>query len=493
MTENNQNSEINLNLKIPSDRIEEGGAFRDIVLTIYHARKVFFLCCIIGVTLGLVAAIAFYFTQSHKSTQANTNGETSISLTLNYPGAQLALFPDGETFNEMSFYEQELWINALQATGRKDVVPADAMRAVEITHLGALWIAQLNTELEKTNEGKSEKGEELQNRLLVNSNIDLVIQLGDSFLESSSEREVFLSSFCEEYKKVLNNKYFNETNIGILYGQHYAHWRVLCNEIQWHPFSYERNFTYLETRYSALAEMLKTLYREDPSYKTTNGNSFNDLAEELICIRDTEIRNWVSMVSDSVYIRNIDRFIQEFSYQIDSLNLEREYSLDIVSSYSDLLSSFQQKDTSDGTVVIETVDLLITAQAQADAAADLQKQIKQMELYGQMLNSSKAVILANSRDAEAALTLLISELKRSQESLSDVIFEYYRQVNDRTAENSVMVGSPVTTQIESTQENASITRVVIIFAGLSFVGVVIGFFAAFIKKYLPERVDVTTQ
>jgi len=478
MTDNNQSSEINLNLKIPPERTEEGGTFGDIVLTIYKARKSFILCCAIGVALGVIATSAYYVVQMRNSTLVITPGETSISLTLNYPGAQLALFPDGEEFSEVSFYDPELWTNALSATGREDIVPADAMRVVEISHIGS-----------RAEVYESEAEGSIQNRLLVNSTFELRIPPEAAFLESSSEREVFLGAFGDEYKKLLNKNYFHEGNAGLLYTQHFATWRDLCREIQWHPFRFDYSFIEIETRYSALADLLKTLYREDPLYKTNDGKSFNDLAEELMSICDNGVRYWIKRVSDNVYIRNTDRFEEEFSYLIDSMGLRREYSLEIISAYSGLLSSFQQKDTADGAIVSEAVELLKTAQEHADAAADLQSQIKQMELYIELLETNTAIIRTNSREAETALTQFTNEMIRNQDYLSEVIIVYYNQVNSRIAENSVMLGTPHTDRIESGPVNISTSYLIVIFVGVSVMGVAIGFCTAFIKKHIPEKVS----
>jgi len=485
MTDNNQNSEINLNLKIPPERNEEGGTFGDIVLTLYNAKKGFFLYCAIGITLGLLAAAAYYVVQNRNTTPAIISGETSISLTLNYPGAHYALFPDGEAFSKTSFYEPELWINALNATGHDSISPADAMSAVVISQLG---------ENELSQNGSSPEGDEsaaswsMQSRLLINPTIELIIPPESAFLESSDQREAFLSAFCEEYKKSLNDKYFHDGNIGILYSQHLSEWKSLSKEIQWHTFRFDSNFYNLEDRYTALADLLKSLYREDPLYETNDGKSFNDLAEELITICDHEVRYWISRVSGNVYIRNIDIFIDESPYQLESMSLRREYSLEIVATYSDILSSFQQKDTTDGTIVSEAVDLLTTAQSNADVAADLQKQMKEIELYLEMLETNNTRIRANSRDAETAFAGLISELERNQDSLSGVLYNYYMQVNNQIAENSVISGTPVTASIKTTPESISTTRLIVVFVGLSFLGIVIGFCAAFIKKYLPEKV-----
>jgi len=485
MTDNNQNSEINLNLKIPPERIEEGGTFGDIVLTLYNARKGFFLCCAIGITLGIIVTAAYYVVQLRNATQATISGETSISLMLNYPGAQDALFPDGEDFSKMSFYEPELWINALNATGNDSISPADAMSAVEISQLGADGLSHFDS---KPEEDESATSRGIQSSALINPTIILTIPTEAAFLEGSNQREIFLSALCAEYKKSLDNKYFNDGNIGILYSQHFTAWNQLCKDIQWHPFRYDVNFSDLEARYSALTDLLKALHREDPLYKTNDGKSFNDLAEELSSICDHEISYWISRVSDNVYIRNIDRFVEESPYRLDSMSLKREYSLEIVSAYNDILSSFQQKDTADGTIVSEAVNLMITAQSHADVAADLQKQMKEIELYLEMLETNKTIIRANSRDAEAALTALISELERNQDNLSDVLYNYYKQVNNRIAENSVISGTPATTSTMTAPASVSATRLIIVFAGLSLMGIAIGFCAAFIKKHLPEKV-----
>jgi len=485
MTDNNQNSEINLNLKIPPERIEEGGTLKDIILTLYNARKGFFFSCAIGITLGIIAAAVYYVVMSRSATPAIIPGETSISLTLNYPGAQFALFPDGEMFSNMSFYEPELWVNALNATGYGSISPADAMSAVAISQLGADDLSQNGSVLE-ADESTADKS--VQRRSFINSTIALIIPQEAGFFESSDQREIFLSAFCAEYKKSFDNKYFHDGNIGILYSQHFAAWKNLCKDIQWHPFRFDNNFSDLETRYSELAELLRTLYREDPLYKTKDGKSFNDLAEELTTICDHEISYWISRVSDSVYIRNIDRFIEESPYQLDSMRLRREYSLEIVTAYNDILSSFQQKDTIDGSIVSEAVDLLKTAQSHANVAADLHKQTKEIELYMEMLEMNKTIIRANSREAEAALTALISELESNQDNLTDVLYNYYKQVNTRNADYSVITGTPVTASIKTVPENISTTRLFVVFAGLSFMGILVGFCVALIKKYLPEKV-----
>jgi len=484
MTDNNQNSEINLNLKIPSEKIEEGGAMKDIVLTLYNARKGFVLCCVIGFALGIIAAAAYYVVQSRNATPAIISGETSISLMLNYPGAQFALFPDGEAFSIISFYEPELWVSALNATDNGSISPADAMNAVEISQLGPDDLLQYDSKME-VDESATDRSTQI--RAFHCLTIELIIPPEAAFLESSIQRESFLSAFCTEYKKSLVSKYFHDGNVGILYSQHFTDWKDLCKEVQWHPFRFDNNFYYLEARYSALAGLLKTLYREDPLYKTYAGKSFNDLAEELTSICDNEISYWRSRVSDNVYIRNIDRFIEESPYWLDSMSLKREYSLEIVSAYSDILSSFQQKDTTDGTIVSEAVELLITAQSHADVAADLQKQMKDIELYLEMLEKNTAKTRINSRDAESALTALISELEINQNNLTEVLHTYYKQLSNRIAENSAISSTPVTVSIKNVQESISTTSLIVIFVGFSVMGIVIGFCTAFTKKYLSGK------
>jgi hypothetical protein len=380
------------------------------------------------------------------------------------------MFPNGEEVNASSFYEPELWENALRAVGIDSAVPADAMAEVRIAR-----------QLPAVDENGYPIEENTQLRF------KLTIPSGSAVFADSDEKAAFLRVFSEEYKNLINSRYFSEGSVGILYGDDIRKWNNLLTDILWDAFSFERNFELLSARYSALERFFEEMYTKAPLYRSADGRSFNDFAGEFRDMRVNEIRPWLARFNDNVYIRDIDRFRNEYRFQIDSLRLNREYSLEIVAMYNDLLTSFQQKDAANGTIVAEAVEILSEAKSQSNAAAELQRQIGQMEHNAAMLETHEQTIRTNSREAEAALFAFIGDLEASQEELDRIILEYYRQLSARNAENSIIFTTPTVARIAAEASSASMTRVLMLLVGLTFAGFAIGFCAAFVKKYLPEK------
>jgi hypothetical protein len=460
--------EINLNLKIPPEQ-QDSFSFKDLVLTLYNGRKVFFICCFAGLLLGIIVAVGYYATSAGGTPSAV--GDTSITLTLNYPGAENNLYPNGAGFNVNLFYEIDLWERALRAIGRDDITPADAM--------GEVSIAWQTPRLD-------EYGHPIEE--ILNTSFIVTIPAGSAVFADKSAKESFLSAFGEEYKNSINSGYFTDSNAGILWNQQLRNWNNLSIEILWDSFSFEQNLSLLDSIYASLEDLLESLFNDDPLYRTPNGRSFNDFADDFREIRDNEIRLWAARLNENVYIRNIDRFRNEYQFLLDTMRFNREYSLEIVDSYNELLTSFQRNNDSHGTIVRDAVIILNEARSQADAAADLQKQIRQMEYNAGILETNEQALRANSREAEDALTAFINDLEKNREELTEIIFDYYKQLNERYAENSVLATTPVS-QVSVAATGASMTRVLMLLLGLTFVGFVIGFCGAFVKKYLPEKAE----
>jgi hypothetical protein len=458
--------EINLNLKIPPEQSDGSFSMRDLVLTLYNGRKIFFICCFAGLLLGIIAAAGYYATNS--SGAPSVAGDTSITLTLNYPGAEKNFYPNGAEYNVNLFYEIDLWERALRAVGRDNITPADAM--------GEVRIARQTPRLD-------ENGHPIEE--ILNTSFIVTIPAGSTVFSDKSEKDSFLSAFGEEYKNSINSRYFTDSNAGILWNQQLRKWNESSREIIWDSFSFEQNLSLLYSRYELLADLLESLFDTDPLYRTPGGRSFNDFANDFREIYGNEIRLWTAKLNENIYIRNIDRFRSEYQFRIDSMKINRDFSMEIVDSYNELLSSFQSKDTSNGTVK-EAIDMLTSAQTQADTASDLQRQIRQMEYNAGMLENNEQSLRNNSREAEAALTAFIEDLERNQEELTGIIFDYYKQLNERFVENSVLATTPVS-QMPEAVAGVSMTRVLMLFVGLTFVGFVIGFCGAFVKKYLPEK------
>ncbi|MDR2531912.1 MAG: hypothetical protein LBC82_03620 [Oscillospiraceae bacterium] len=476
MSENLKNSapekEINLNLKIPPEQQESTFSMRDLVLTLYNARKIFFIWCLIGLLLGTIVAGAYYIRQTRSSLPVPTTGDVSIILTLNYPGAEAGLFPNGAGFNIRSFYEKELWENTIKAVGNYNITPADAMSAVKI----------MRYKQELDEHGQPITGS-VQDQLLLNTLFELTIPSGSTMFANGSEKEAFLQAFCEVYKNSINSKYFNGNNIGILYNQEMNKWNNLRVEIILDAFDFEKNFSALRSKYSDMETFFKSLYDEDPLYRSAGGKSFNDFANDFRDIRINEIRPWQAAINENIYVRNIDRLKNEYQIQISLMRLNREYSLELIASYNDLLTSFQQKDATDGSIVWDAVNIMNYTKTEADTAAELQKKISQMEYNIRMLETNEQELRANSREAESALTAFIDDLEKNQAELTMMIYDYYRQANERNSENSIIFTTPRVTQTEVTTTGVSTTRLLMIFIGLAFVGFAIGFCAAFVKKW----------
>jgi hypothetical protein len=444
------------------------------VLTLYNARKIFLICCFAGLLLGIIAAAGYYVSRSGGDAPITTT--SSVRLTLNYPGADEEIFPNGAQFNINSFFEPELWKNALEAVGRSDIAPADAIDRVIITRYA----------IELGENGLPVEGN-IQNELFVNTLFEIKIPSSSALFPDKNAKEEFLQAFCKEYQNFINNKYFIEDNIGILWNQNLREWNDLNKEIIWDSFNFEKNFSMLDSRYSDIVLYLEELFSINPLYSAPDGRGFNDFARELRSINDNQIRMWSARINENAYVRNIDRFRNEYQFRLDLMRINREHSLELVAHYNELLTSFQQKDTTSGVIVTDAVETLTIAREHADNAADLQRLIRQMENNFRALDTNEQTLRANSHEAETALAAFIQDLEKNQSELDKIIFDFYRQENERNAENSVIFTTPTTQTSVAAAASASTTRVLILFAGLAFVGFAIGFCAAFIKKYLPEK------
>ena len=316
----------------------------------------------------------------------------------------------------------------------------------------------------------------------------LTIPYDSEILDNVNQKAEFLQALCEEYRNFVINKYYTQVSVGMLYGQQLKAWDESSEEIIWDPFRYDINFSALNNRYQELAGILTKLYNADPNYRTAEGRNFNDYANELREIYIKDIAAWDGKLVNNLYIRNIDQFIEEAQYRIATIERNRDYYKGLVESYSDLLASFQQADAQ-GVIVEEAVEILTAAQAHAVAASDLQRQMDQMILHLTILSISERTIRNNSVDAEAALIGFIDDLERNQENLRGIIYDYYAQRHGRTAESAVLYSNALVIEAEDQPpaDGVSMTRILMILIGLTFVGFVIGFCATFVKKYIAEK------
>ncbi|MCL2637199.1 MAG: hypothetical protein FWD48_02405 [Oscillospiraceae bacterium] len=180
MLENNNlnEKEINLNLKIPPEQQDDAFSMRDLVLTIYNARKIFFIFCLIGLLLGVIAAAGYY-----ASNTGNAKSESPTSLELNDIAITLIINYPEARFNVDLFFEPELWENTLKKIGKSDVTLADAMGDVKITRY-------------KPEEGESNVLNQLQ--------FELIIPSDSEIFAGNNEKEMFLLAFCEEFRNQIN-------------------------------------------------------------------------------------------------------------------------------------------------------------------------------------------------------------------------------------------------------------------------------------------------
>jgi uncharacterized protein involved in exopolysaccharide biosynthesis len=225
-------------------------------------------------------------------------------------------------------------------------------------------------------------------------------------------------------------------------------------------------------------------------YRTPEGLSFDDYAKIIRDIYIKDVSSWTERLQNNIYIRNIDRFKEESQYRIDAMERNRRYNLELANTYNKLLASLQQKATqgvnSQGIIVSEAGSILTSAQSYAERAANLQRQIEQMKYQVDMLRTKEPQIRANSREAETALAQFVDDLNKNYEKLYMEIFAYYRQIHKRASENSVSVVVYSKEEMIQTR-GVSTTWLLMLLIGLTFVGFVVGLFAAFIKKYIPGK------
>ena len=489
MFENEQaNSEINLNLKMPPEQPDGDFSMKNLVLTIYDAKKTFLMWCCIGLALGIIAAVGYFILNTYISPPA-VQGDVKVTLTLNYSGASVggaaapraavpaapvavgtgaeeyAMLPNGVRFDMRFFYEDvDIWENALRKVGNSDVTVGDLISQVRI---------------------ENQKHEEL----IVDNVFILTIPYDYDIFDNIRQKEDFLQALCEEFKDFVINKYYTDVSIGMLYDQQLKVWDETSVEIPWDPFRFDINFSALNTRYRELADILTHLYNADPNYRTAEGKNFDDYARELKDIYIKDITSWNDRLLNNIYIRNIDQFTNEARFRVATMERNRHYYSELVETYNTLLAAFQQTEAQ-GVVVEEAVEVLLAVQEYAVTAADLQRQIEQMEYYIEMLRLNDRMIRSNSRDAETALVRFIEDLGENQQRLRAVIYDYYKQMHERAAETSVIYSNSLVVESEE-QEPASggvsMTRLLMILIGLTFIGFVIGFCATFVKKYIAEQ------
>ena len=457
----NNNSEINLNLRMPSDQVKEGTVISDLIITIYNERRVFFTFCLLGLVAGILAAGFYYFTHRDSlgdKILAVPIGDVTITLTLNYQYAEELLFPSGATFNAKSIVTVDIVEKAICAIGISGITAADIL-------------PRLIVECDE-----------------VYPNIYTVTLLGmngDFAFTSEDEKVDFLQSLATEYRRFINEKYFlNENTIGYLHGQHLG---TIDSEIRtielWtpDPFSFEKGFSHIMACYTTIGEILEEYHKNDPVYTSANGLSFREHENEINEIVGKEIAAWMERLNDGIYIRNIDRFMREYQHQLNRLEREFEYYSEQASSFNRLLS---------GTNVRKVEDFLMDAQSWAATAADKGNQIRIIEYNVEMLVTNEQEIRNNSREAEAAFISALDDLKEKLNEVRDALEDYYKECSTLSAENSVLFSRAIVSTPDGTDTHVSVggvstSRLVLIFFGPIFVGLAIGLCVAFLKKYLP--------
>ena len=426
---------------------ESGLAIKDLILTVHGAKKIFLIWCCIGLILGIITAGAYYIIQKNRA----VTGDVSAEIRLNYPGAE----SDAGAFSEVI-----IWENALKAIGRNDISAADAMSQVTVI--------------------KDEPAQDMPANELNRNAYVLTISSGSKIFISDSAKKEFLNALCKSYKKYITDKYYNRESAGMLHGQHLKTWLNSCRTIIWDPLCFGENFSMLSGRYLILAAILEDLYAADPDYRMPDGKSFGDCATEFRESCDKDIADWTARLDYKIYIRNIDRFKEEARYNIDTMKMNRERCLKLLDSYNKLLASFPEKD------IQETADILAESRFWSDRAAELYYKIGRMEYNLETLGQNEPGLRENSVEAEKALASFIDDLERRQETLRQAIYDYYAQKNSRAAENSVIYTAAFII-LPDGDEALILTRVLLIFAALSFAGAAIGFFAAYVKRYIPEN------
>ena len=452
------NSEINLNVKIPPEQPDGSFSMKNVVLTVYGAKKIFLAWCAIGLILGILAAGFYYITQK----DADVPGNASVTLTLNYNGAESNFYPNGERFSARSFSDTAIFEKAIETPELDDITVGDVINEVELTQA----------------EGKY-------------NIFTFTIPYGaESVFANNAAKKDFLTALCGEYKNSIIEKYYSKSTVGTLYNQELGEVdKQIQDAALWEqdPFSFENNFKTIGGYYEELEIILEKLHFEQPNYISPEGLNFDDYAKQMYDIRNKDIEEWAKKLQYNIYIRNIDKFVEESQFGIETMERNRRYNLELAESYNELLASFQQKD-SQGAIVPEAVGVLKEAQLCILEAADLQRQINKMESDLEMLEENEQAIRQNSREAENALSAATSQLKKNQESVRKVIYDYYEQQNIRESENSVLYSNPAIVMPEGqSAPSGAMMRMLLILVGMAFLGFVVGFCAAFIKKYLPEN------
>jgi len=382
---------------------------------------------------------------------------------LNYAGAEDGMFPNGTQFNARSFFEDtDLWAGALRMCGAENIKVGDVLSQVSII-------------------------KHTQDDVPVENMYTLTIPSGSSVFDNLEAKKEFLQALCEEFKESMARKYYTSASIGMLGNQQLKAWDDACADIMWDPYLFDKNLSALSSRYHTLTGILTSMYNADPAYRSPENRSFDDYARTLREVYVSDVDAWTDKLSHGIYIRNIDRFINEAQFRLDTMERNRKYNLELAVLYNGLLASFRQND-GQGAAAPEAVALLTTAQACAAEAADLQRQIETTEYYLDALETSEAMVRSNSREAEDALIGFINDLGSNQSKLRTVIYNYYKQSNDRAADNAVVFSNSVATAHEDQVPagGVSTTRILMLLVGLTFVGFVIGFCGAFIKKYINE-------
>ena len=465
MLEDN-NSEINVNLKIPGEQPQSEFSMKDFVLTMYRSRKALLKWCIIGLVAGVLLAGAYYVYSAFFGATL-TDADTAITIEMNYPqtGGAItpagAIFPNGAAFDPRTFANVGVLEKALAAVERTDVSATEV-----IPRLSIALVEGSKSRYVVTLRGMAPSDE--------------YVFTGDG------EKMDFLQALADEYREYLKSTYYIDETVGYLYNQHLGEMDACIREVDYlipDLFSYKINFTTIGDYYTNMGEILDGMFVAEPAYISPEGFSFRQYALQMYEVRDKDIAGWRDKLSTDVYIRNPERFLTEYQHQIDTLRRDSEYYSELAMSFHELL---------DGTKVQDVVAQFITAQDWAVTAAERNDQIRWMEDSILVLQSKARAINANSVEAEAAYNAAMDTLKRDQAKIRKVLYEYYYELNSRSAENSVVYSQPVYAVAPGAASPAgsgvSLMRLALIVVGLTFVGAVVGVCVALMRKYVPEVV-----
>ncbi|MCL2212273.1 MAG: hypothetical protein FWB93_00350 [Oscillospiraceae bacterium] len=456
MTEN-KNSEIYLNLKMPENGDGDSLSMQNMVMTVYKGRKVFFFCCFIGLVFALL------FGAMQLLVRPADNGGYII-ITMNYPGAENNYLPNGEEFNEQIFFTIGLWRAALDEVGLNNITVPDAINNITITRI-----------LPPASDGETEIATPLSFRIEINPDTNIFVRNDSSI--------AFLDALSNSIQNHINSEYLNNENAGFLYGQRLNEWAAFANElIHLDEHSFQENFRRLYNHLYMIERHLQPLNETSIFFVSDCGNNFTDLIAQIRNFR-TEMSLWHWRTSTGMYVRNIDSFRANSSFVIETLQINRDILLERITLYNELLEAFQQ-NSAEGVIVLDTVEILNTSRELIYEATAIGREIAQHERNIGRLGTVEATMRTDSAAAETVLLESVQRLANYIETVNRIISNYYVQQTQEIVQNSLLSTTPSFTQ-SAGSINMMRLGIAVLLPLLG--GIAVGFFAAVVKGYLPEK------